>query len=226
MDKQGSASMWVGYKWQNMCVLVYRFGARYRNDTMGSALEELRQYLHSLDPGSVQDTATCEALLCNAWMGIKGDYGGLSAHKIRGRLEKIEWCPPLLSFTIERHGATKCGSSRAELQDWVLDVESGTASYSSTRYRQLYRRSPPLKTKPLAQQIAALIVERESSKLLRWSDDGNCVRLVIGEIIPDEGAKETTASRRKRFRRDLTALLIQHGWEEVRPNKYCLKGIS
>lgn len=193
---------------------------------MGSALEELRQYLHGLDPGSVQDVATCEALLCNAWMGFDGDCGGLSVHKIRGRLEKLEWHPPVLSFTIERHGGIKCGSSRAELQDWGVDVERGTASYSSTRYRQLYKRSPPLKTKPLAQQIAALIVERQESKLLRWSDDGNCVRLIINGIIPDEWAKETTAGRRKRFRRDLTALLIQHGWEEVRPNKYCLKGKS
>lgn len=158
-------------------------------------------------------------------MDLEGDCGGLSAHKIRGRLEGIEWHPPVLSFTIERHGAIKYGSSRAELQDWVFDVESGTASYSSTRYRQLYKRSPPLKTKPLAQQIAALIVEREESKLLRWSDDGNCVRLIIGDIIPDAWAKETTAGRRKRFRRDLTALLKQHGWEEVRPNKYSLNSM-
>jgi len=79
------------------------------------------------------------------------------------------------------------------LQDWVVDVEEGTSSYANTRYRQLYKRSPPLKTKPLAQQIGMVIVERQDSKKLKWSDDKTTVRLIIGEIIPDDTAKQTVA---------------------------------
>ncbi len=185
---------------------------------MGIALENLRQYLCTLEPGPVQDVARCETLLYDAWVDFKEKCGGLTSDKIPGRLEEVEWRPPVLRFTIERHGALKYGSSRAELQDWLFDVERGVASYSSTRYRQLHEKSPPLKTKPLAQQIATLIVTNDSSPQLRWSDNGRCVRLLIGEIIPDEGAKLTAAGRCERLRRDLTDLLKQHGWEEVRPN--------
>lgn len=161
-------------------------------------------------------------LLAAAWQELETDYGGLSGRKLIGRMEDLRWNPPLLSFTIERHGATKYGSSRAELQDWVVDIEEGTASFSSTRYRQLYKRSPPLKTKPLAEEIGKLIIERQDSERLKWSEDKTAVKLVIGKIIPDDTAKETVAGRRKRFRRDLTELLQEHGWAQVRPNYYAL----
>ncbi|MFX0199763.1 MAG: hypothetical protein ACFFCW_26880 [Candidatus Hodarchaeota archaeon] len=73
------------------------------------------------------------------------------------------------------------------------------------------KRSSTLKTKPLAEQIGKLIVKRQDDKKLKWSDDKTDVRVIIGEIIPDDTAKETVAGRRKRFRRDLTQyFLISH----------------
>ena len=39
-----------------------------------------------------------------------------------GRMEKVEWQPPYLTFSIERHGATVKGSTRAELQNWQVDT--------------------------------------------------------------------------------------------------------
>ena len=190
------------------------------SETMGKALESLTEYLFALQSGPIEDATRCEVLLADAWQELETDYGALSGRKLIGRMEDIRWNPPLLSFTIERHGATKYGSSRAELQDWVVDVEEGMASFSCKRYRQLYRRSPPLKTKPLAEETKKLIVENRDSEKLKWSEDKTKVKVVIGKIIPDDTAKQTVAARRKRFRRDLTELLQEHGWAEVRPNHY------
>jgi hypothetical protein len=186
-------------------------------------MEKLSEYLATLSPGEISDmdkVERVELLLAEAWGQVEGPSGGgMTAHKIHKRLESIGWDPPLLSFTIERHGATMLGSSRANLQDWVVDVDEGTSSYT-TRRRQLYKMSPPLKTKPLAEQIGRIIAKRQKSKKLKWSDDKTIVRVIIGKIIPDDTARQTVAGRRKRFRRDLTEFLQEYGWQEVRPNKY------
>lgn len=190
---------------------------------MCRAMEKLKEYLATLSRGEISDAdkvERVEILLAEVWDQFEGLWGGMAGYKIRGRLEDIKWDPPLLSFTIERHGAAKYGSSRAELQNWVVDVEEGTSSYANTRYRQLCKRSPPLKTKPLAEQIGRIIVKRKDSKKLKWSDDKTSVRLIIGGIIPDDTAKQTVAGRRKRFRRDLTEFLQEYGWQEIYPNKY------
>jgi hypothetical protein len=187
---------------------------------MGKALKNLKEYLFTLSPGPIRDVVILEGLLSEAWEEFEDDYGGLSGDKIIGRLEEVKWYPPVLGFTIERHGAMKYGSSRAELQDWVLNVIDGTASYTVTGYRQVYKRSPALKTKPLAEQIGKLIIERKETDMLQWYDNKTRVRIIIGEVIPEDTAKQTVVARRKRFRRDLTEYLSQYGWEQIRPNNY------
>jgi len=114
------------------------------------------------------------------------------------------------------------GSKKAELQEWEVDVNQGETSCLQTKYRQKYKRSPPLKTKPWAEKVGKLIVKCQDNKKLKWYDNKTTVRVIIGEIIPDDMAKETVAGRRKRFRRDLTEYLKSYGWAQVRPNKYTL----
>jgi len=46
----------------------------------------------------------------------------MTADKLLGRMEEVLWSPPDLTFSIERHGAAALGSSRAELQEWMIDV--------------------------------------------------------------------------------------------------------
>lgn len=75
----------------------------------------LRNHLFTLPKGKISDVSTVESLLAEVWDEFVGDYGGLAGYKICGRLEELEWDPPILSFTIERHGTMKYGSSRAEL---------------------------------------------------------------------------------------------------------------
>jgi hypothetical protein len=37
----------------------------------------------------------------------------MTGQKLLGRMEEVVWEPPILSFTVERHGGTVQGSSRA-----------------------------------------------------------------------------------------------------------------
>jgi hypothetical protein len=48
------------------------------------------------------------------------------------RAEELSWNPPILSFTIERHGATARGSSRAELHEWTVNLHEGTAHWAAS----------------------------------------------------------------------------------------------
>lgn len=50
-----------------------------------------------------------------------------------GRMEAVRWDPPVLSFTIERHGAMSAGSTRAELQQWRIDLDRKTARCERSR---------------------------------------------------------------------------------------------
>jgi hypothetical protein len=69
----------------------------------------------------------------------------------------------------------------------------------------------PLKTTPLAKSVADAIINFDhNNKYLEWKDD-NKVKVIIGSIIP-ETKKQTTTSRRKRFRNELDEMLKPHGW--------------
>src|SRR5438445_9081548 len=69
------------------------------------------------------------------------------------RAEDLLWKPPFLSFTIERHGATVLGSSRAELQDWMVNLHLETARCAGGRYRQLWPTASRLYVKPIAARV-------------------------------------------------------------------------
>jgi hypothetical protein len=74
-------------------------------------------------------TSETERLLFLAWGGFKfpnGD-GGMEAYKLLNRTEDLAWNAPILSFNIERHGATVGGSVYAEVQSWQVNTESGEA---------------------------------------------------------------------------------------------------
>src|SRR5690348_3540304 len=61
----------------------------------------------------------------------------MATHKL-SRLEQPEWNPPCLTFAIERHGGTVLGSTRAELQWWIVDLDAGTATVvGRPSFRQL-----------------------------------------------------------------------------------------
>jgi hypothetical protein len=73
-------------------------------------MEKLRNYLNSIPPGKVTEISKVESLLAQCWNQIEGYLEcGMVGYKLLGRTENMEWDPPNLHFTIERHGAIKFG---------------------------------------------------------------------------------------------------------------------
>ncbi len=189
-----------------------------------SAIDDLRTYLDGLKPGDVQDAGQLSQLLSEAWPDFSGsDEESTWPSKIVGRMEEVKWTPPVLKFAIERHGGTAMGSTRASLHDWTIDVEQRTALMENTRYRQLQRRNPPLHVKPLAKDIADLIINGRNHPALQWSDNRREVYLQVGEVIPADCPAQTLTGRRKRFKDELIRCLASAGWHQLsgrRPHTY------
>ena len=74
-------------------------------------MQELLEYLQSLQPGRVPNTTELEKHLAASWSEFDGSEAeGMAAYKLDDRIEDIEWDAPILSFIIVRHGATVLGS--------------------------------------------------------------------------------------------------------------------
>jgi hypothetical protein len=181
-------------------------------------IEQLRDLLATILPGPISDPADLEHLLAACWHEFQGDDGGMTGDKLLGRMEEVIWEPPILSFTIERHGGTVQGSSRASLQEWTLDLDKKTAWCEERRFRQVRARQPRLDVRALAEEVASLILHHQEDERLQWSEDGR-VRVVVGKVLPDGSAvAQTLAGRRKRLLGALRQRLAVEGWQEVGVN--------
>ena len=188
---------------------------------MSTALDD---FLSTLPAGPLFDRSVVEGLLRDLWDNFGGsDEGGMQAYKLSGRCEDLCWQPPYLTFSIERHGCTVNGSSRAEVQKWRVDLSTGTASIVSTGRRQLEPMSPRLNVKPLADKIARAIINEQKSQSLKRCPDGR-VKVLIGTVIPEDTYPQTVAGRRRRFRKALESLLEAGGWVPAEINTYNLAG--
>jgi hypothetical protein len=183
-------------------------------------MKELLDYLKSIQPGSLTNTAHLERLVAASWHEFHGSAAeGMAAYKLHGRMEDVRWDPPDLSFVIERHGATVLGSSRADRHQWTLNVKDKTAACWKIGYRQIRPMAPRLYVRPLAEEIVRMILEHKVDDRLKWNDDGT-VRVKIGKIIPDNAATQTVEGRRRRFREAVEDLLGSAGWQRVTWNVY------
>ena len=181
----------------------------------------LRKYLFKVGPGSISDTIQLESLLVECWDELDGSNAeGMEGYKLNGRIEDAKWTPPVLSFTIERHGGTVLGSSRAELQEWNIDINERTATCSKVGHQQIHPMASRLDVRPLAQEVVQLILEDKSDERLKWNDNGS-VRVHIGKILPEDSAlPQTLAGRRKRFRNAVESLLSEKCWTCINSNVY------
>lgn len=183
-------------------------------------MTNLQLFLATITAGPIANTGDLERLLADEWNELTGDDGGMEGHKLRGRTEDVEWNPPLLTFTIERHGGTVLGSTRASRQEWIVDVEKKTVICVEARSRQLCPMQPRLDVDPIAEEVASQIVNRQDNQRLKWYTDGR-VRVLVGKILPEGSAvKQTLAARRKRFRAALRERLAGQGWHECGVNVY------
>jgi hypothetical protein len=189
-------------------------------------MNNLTGYLYSLPTGYIDEKHldSLQSLLASCWSEFIGSSNSkMDTYKLIGRLENIYWEPPKLTFTIERHGGTVQGSSRAELHEWTVDFDMKTATCSYGGYRQIKSQQKSLDVKPIAHEISELILQNEDDSRLKWNDDGS-VRVLIGKILPEEGSpKQTRDARRKRFRYEVEIILLNKGWEQLRVNTYALK---
>lgn len=132
----------------------------------------------------------------------------------------LVWDPPILSFTVDRHGAAVLGSSRAEKQEWRLDLEKKTAYRDTIGFRQIRPAAARLNVKPIAARVCETVRQGPNSNsaliskgILVWNDDHIVVR--HGMLIPNDGPQMTISGRRKRFRAELKCLMGAIGWELV-----------
>src|SRR5262245_47135423 len=135
-------------------------------------MQRLLHYLVTISPGPIPDPADLERLLAACWPEFTGDDGGMTGEKLLGRMEEVVWQPPGLSFTVERHGGTVLGSSRATLQEWRLDLDKKTVWCEERRFRQVRARQPRLDVRALAEEVASLILRHQEGGRLKWYEDG------------------------------------------------------
>ena len=69
-----------------------------------------------------------------------------------------------------------------------------------------------MKVEPIAEKIAKDIFEYNTkSENIEWNSDTQ-VRVLISKVIPETN-KQTTAARRKRFRKKIEELLFSNRWK-------------
>ena len=77
-----------------------------------------------------------------------------------------------------------------------------------------------LDVKPIAKEIADLILNKQEDNRIKWNTDGS-VRVIIGDVIPSKDVfRQTFEGRRKRFHTEIESLLTAGGWHKVKPNIY------
>ena len=194
---------------------------RGKKFTAPPSIKKLRDYLATVPAGPVEDRGPLQALLAECWNQFAGAAEeGMKSEKLHGRMENICWEPPIITFTIARHGGTVQGSSRETLQHWQVDVSACTAECRHHGHRQVRKMNPRLDVQPLVEEITRLILARTQDDHLSWKEDGS-VRVMVSTLIP-EGAipKQTLQNRRKRFRLALEQKMKAAGWRSTGLHSY------
>ncbi len=188
-------------------------------------MDDLVKYLENQKPGEIVDTRNLESLLRVYWEELDcSSENGMTGNKLLERMVDVFWEPPILTFSIERHGGYKQGSTRAEIQTWEVNINQKSAKCIKLGHKQLKPVQQRLDIKGLAGEIADFIINKEKDERLEWISEAS-VRVLIGKIIPpDLSFKPTLAGRRIRFRQELKKLLENQGWKEGRP--YLLKKVN
>jgi hypothetical protein len=193
--------------------------------------EKLAFLLQSLPAGSLSDGAETNVanLLADCWDELEGsNVSKMEYWKLvrDGGPQEMTWSPPTLSFIIDRHGGMALGSTRAEKQQWTLDMEKRTVHQSIAGYRQVRPRAATLNVKTIADDVCNAVREGPRSKsaliirgILVWKDDDHFV-VYQGKLVPNDSFKRTIAGRRKRLREALEAELGVLGWKLVEARRF------
>jgi hypothetical protein len=179
------------------------------------SIEELRAVMHDVPHGEVSTADSAKVLrhLAVCWENIIGsDDQSTTGHKIY-RGEEVKWQPPMLTFVVERHGAICLGSSRAELHQWEVNIDTATARIVQRRTRQLYARSPSFtkdKAHKLAVEIRTLVTSGATNYRIKWNKDGT-VNVNINNCV-DADCQQTQTGRNRQFTAHLVPVMEEGGW--------------
>lgn len=180
-----------------------------------NAWKRLVEWLEDRENGAIEGEDLMEllSLLQEAWPEIEGaDEEKTEAWKL-SRAEDVTWQSPELGFTLERHGATVLGSSRAQLHTWAVNIETKRAGHEVTGYRQLRPRSKRWDPEPDVSRLVEAVLRGQDDPNIRWGSGKQDFRVVgVGKLVPGT-AKETITDRRRRFRVLMQERLKDAGWE-------------
>ena len=191
------------------------------------SLDSLRKLLAEIKPGKIPDHVLPALIggLGKIWNKLPGATDEKMEALKLGRGSGWTWHPPVVSFLIERHGSTVLGSSRALMQEWSLDLDTGAVTWDPAGFRQLSPMNPRFNAKAAAQRIAeALAAGPNSSPGLegvRWRDP-DTVTVTLNKFFPTNVPQQTAAGRSKRLRESLIEL-VQPEWQVERDRPLTLK---
>ena len=179
-------------------------------------VESLEELLDILGPSS--KTINPGEKLFDQVIGLLGAcwsmFDGSNRTKMDGgklyRAEKLSWNPPLLSFEIERHGAMFYGSTRAEVQDWEVNLEKKDVIIWNTRRIQKYPAQERVNFQKTAAELAKIMKARKPDRRIKYHKDGR-VRVFASKVFP-ESFDQTNANRSRRLREELRKILEPEGW--------------
>lgn len=187
---------------------------------------ELRSYLQGISAGEIPPAHQAKVIshLTRIWEDLSGsDEQSTTSWKIP-RAEALRWEHPNLYLTLERHGGTVNGSSRAELHKWIVNVESGVAVLSKRGIRQLRPIAKRFDVKAACKEIAALILNRREDSRLKWLKETE-VQVILSKAVPSANL-QTQTGRNKRLRQALTEELSGTGWSPLSGSRGLVFGRS
>lgn len=172
----------------------------------------LRSMLVDRQPGPVDAELEDQIMqiLSADWDGISGATAAAMNSGKLDRREDMSWDPPNLSFRIERHGGMAFGSTRAELQRWTANLDTGEVRCSADGYRQLRERAAVFKHDQVASELLSSVAMGRGGEGINFLSPSR-VEVTLKAFLPP-GAKETMNGRRRRLKQAIIQQAKRIGW--------------
>ena len=185
-------------------------------------MQELRNFLASLPPGSIAAPSRLERILASSCHDFEySTQENMKAGELKNReMEEVEWNPPTLSFTIQRYRVTLLGSATSERQRWAVNVDTKEALCYNAGSGQTTPSQPPLNVEPIAEEVVRLVKNHQKTEWLKWQNDGS-VHVVMGKVLPvSTNLNKHLSQKRERFLAKVDESLTTAGWMKIKTNHY------
>lgn len=185
-------------------------------------MQELRNFLASLPPGSIAAPSHLERILASSCLDFEySNQENMKAGELKNReIEEVEWKPPTLSFTIQRYRVTLLGSATSERQRWEVNVVTKEALCYKAGSGRANPSQPPPNVEPIVEEVVRLIKNHQKTEWLKWQNDGS-VHVVMGKVFPvSTNLNKHLRRQRERFWAKIEESLTTAGWMKIKTNHY------